>query len=71
MNVFEFRNRLIEDYRAYITSFISIRDPRIQERVEQDLTAGLLWPEPRIALNPAFAPGAWIDALVAQKALHP
>jgi len=27
MNVFEFRNRLIEDYRAYVTSFLRIQDP--------------------------------------------
>lgn len=70
MNVFELRNRLIEDYRAYVTSFVSIRDPRIQTQVETELSGGLLWPEPRIALNPAFAPGAWIDELVQQQVLH-
>lgn len=71
MNVFELRDRLIEDYRAYVTSFVSIRDSRIQTQVETELTGGLLWPEPRIALNPAFAPGAWIDELVQEQVLHP
>src|SRR5574342_3253 len=71
MNVFEFRSRLIADYSAYIESFISIRDPRIQQRVETDLEEGLLWPEAQIALNPAFAEGAWIDDLVHQGVLHP
>ncbi len=70
MNVFEFRNRLIEDYRAYVTSFLRIQDPRIRERVEADLAEGLLWPEPRIGMNPAFAEGAWIDDLVAKGILH-
>jgi ATP-dependent helicase YprA (DUF1998 family) len=70
MNVFEFRDRVIADYGAYIKSFISIRDGRIRERVETDLEGGLLWPEPRIGLNPAFAEGAWIDELVQQKVLH-
>jgi len=70
MNVFEFRNRVISDYGAYIRSFISIRDGRIRERVETDLQGGLLWPEPRIGLNPAFAEGAWIDELLHQKVLH-
>jgi hypothetical protein len=37
MNVFEFRNRVISDYGAYIKSFISIRDARIRDRVETDL----------------------------------
>src|SRR5690606_15915277 len=58
MNVFDFRDRLIADYVAYVTSFISIRDPRIRERVDQDLAEGLLWPEPSVGLNPSFAKGA-------------
>ena len=37
MNVFELRKRLIDDYRAYVRSFISIRDPRIKERVDREL----------------------------------
>jgi len=71
MNVFELRSRLIEDYSAYVKSFISIRDQRIRERVEADLNEGLLWPEARIGLNPSFAEGAWIDELVRQGVLHP
>ncbi len=71
MNVFEFRDRVIADYAAYIKSFISIRDERIRKRVATDLEGGLLWPEPRIGLNPAFAEGAWIDELVQQRLLHP
>lgn len=71
MNVFELRKRVIDDYGDYVRSFISIRDPRIREKVDAELAEGLLWPEPRIALNPAFAPGAWIDELVAQGTLHP
>ena len=71
MNVFEFRDRLVADYAAYVTSFISIRDPRVQTRVEQELAGGLLWPEPSIGLSPTFATGAWIDELVSQGVLVP
>ena len=70
MNVFELRRKVIDDYSAYVRSFISIRDTRIRERVERDLEEGLLWPQARIGLNPAFAEGAWVDDLVAQKTLH-
>src|SRR5258708_24534857 len=70
MNVFELRKRLIDDYSAYVRSFISIRDQRIRAQVENDLTEGLLWPEARIGLNPAFAEGAWIDDLVRDGVLH-
>lgn len=34
MDVFELRQRVIDDYRRYITSFISIRDQRIQAEVD-------------------------------------
>lgn len=70
MNVFEFRDRLVADYAAYVTSFISIRDLRIRDRVDEDLAEGLLWPEPSIGLNPSFATGAWVDELVSQGVLH-
>jgi len=71
MNVFELRRKVIDDYSAYVRSFISIRDPRIKARVEKDLEEGLLWPQARIGLNPAFAEGALVDDLVAKKVLHP
>jgi len=70
MNIFDFRNRLVADYADYVTSFIAIRNARIQQRVKSELDEGFLWPEPSIGLNPAFAPGAWIDELVRDRILH-
>ena len=70
MNIFHFRDRLVADYADYVTSFIAIRDERIQEEVKNELERGFLWPEPSIGLNPAFAKGAWIDELVSQGLLH-
>jgi hypothetical protein len=40
MDVFELRRRLIDDYRAYVTSFISIRDERIRQKVDDELADG-------------------------------
>ncbi|MCL4821584.1 MAG: DEAD/DEAH box helicase [Vicinamibacteria bacterium] len=71
MNVFELRRRVIDDYGAYVRSFISIRDERLRQAVDDELKAGLLWPEARIGLNPAFAEGGWIDDLVSSGLLHP
>ena len=34
MNVFELRDQLVDDYRAYTCSFIKIRDPWIKEFVD-------------------------------------
>jgi superfamily II DNA/RNA helicase/very-short-patch-repair endonuclease len=71
MDVFELRKRVVDDYQQYITSFIAIRDPRIQQEVDENLDAGLLWPEPRIGLNPSFETGGLIDEHVESGLLHP
>ena len=70
MDVFELRRRVVDDYQQYITSFISIRDPLIQAEVDNNLDAGLLWPEPRIGLNPSFETGGLIDEHVESGLLH-
>jgi ATP-dependent helicase YprA (DUF1998 family) len=70
MNIFDFRNRIVADYAAYVTSFIAIRDEKIQQRVKAELDEGFLWPEPSIGLNPSFAAGAWINELVRDGVLH-
>src|SRR5262245_14154255 len=71
MNVFALRHRLVGDYQAFITSFLTIADQRIRAHVDEALVAGLLWPDPLIQLNPAFEPGEWIDELVGAGVLHP
>lgn len=70
MNIFDFRDALIGDYKAYVESFINIRDARIREKVSNNLAEGVLWPNPLVQLNPAFEPGLWIDEFVKQGALH-
>ncbi len=71
MDVFELRQRLIDDYAAYVRGFLRIRDPQVERCVQENLDSGVLWPEPLIQLNPAFEPGDWIDTLVDQGVLHP
>lgn len=70
MQVFRLRDRLIEDYSHYVSSFIHIRDERIRRKVDEALGQGLLWPVPLIQLNPSFEPGEWIDELVEAGILH-
>jgi hypothetical protein len=57
MDFFELRRRLVGDYERYTRSFISICDERIRHEVCRNLAGGMLWPEPRIGLNPSFEPG--------------
>ena len=47
-----------------VQSFINIRDQRIRQKVDSEISAGLLWPEPLIQLNPKFKPGKSIVKLV-------
>ena len=71
MDIFDFRGKLIDDYAAYTRSFITVREPNLRQFVEEQLEAGVLWPEPLIQLNPSFEPGDGIDDLVAAGVLHP
>jgi hypothetical protein len=70
MQIFEFRNEVIADYKKYIESFISIVDPDIRKTVDQALKDGFLWRDPLVQINPNFAPGKKIDDLVAEQLLH-
>ena len=70
MDVFDLRNRLVEDYARYTRSFIKIADARINAKVDDALIAGALWPEPLLQLNPTFLPGGTIDDLVRDGTLH-
>ncbi len=71
MDVFDLRQRVIDDYSGYIRSFFTIRDERIAERVEAALAEGLLWPHPLVQLSPSFEPGESLEQLIAAGDLHP
>jgi len=70
MDVFDLHQHVVKDYAAYTKSFIRISDARISATVQQEISEGLLWPEPLLQLNPSFAPGKRIDELVAEGVLH-
>ena len=70
VDVFGLRDQLVADYADYTRSFIRVRDEHLATIVNEELDNGLLWPDPLIQLNPAFAPGKHIDELVADGTLH-
>lgn len=70
MDVFELHRHVVDDYATYTKSFIRISDERIAEAVRQEISNGLLWPDPLLQLNPSFAPGKRIDDLVHEGILH-
>src|SRR5256885_5645387 len=70
MDVFDLRQRLVDDYADFTRSFVNIRDPRIAAHVDHELAEGLLWPEPIVQLNPAFESGGTVEELIAAGTLH-
>lgn len=55
INIFELRERVINDYKEYIQSFIQIENDRIKQEVLQSiLLSNKLWPEPLIQFSPAY-----------------
>ena len=70
VDAFAIRDRLVTDYAEYVRSFITVKDRRMKEYVDDVLAGGTLWPEPLIQLNPAFEPGESLQDLVSDNALH-
>lgn len=71
MNVFQLRERLVQEYGEFTRSFLTIADPRIGDFVKKELDEGLLWPEAMVQLNPAFEMAETVDELVNARVLHP
>ncbi|MFN0029920.1 MAG: DEAD/DEAH box helicase [Acidimicrobiales bacterium] len=71
MNIFDVRERLVDDYRGFTSAFVSPRDERIRQFVDDRLAEGAQWPDPWISLNPSFASGGTITELIAAGLLHP
>lgn len=64
MDVFQVRDKVIDDYREFTTSAVDVKDQRLKDFYQGELEAGRQWPEPWISLNPAFEVGGRIDDLV-------
>ncbi len=71
MNILKFHNRLIENYRNYITSFLNIKDPGISQFVDNEIQNKKLWPDPLVQFNPTYQPGSALKKLTNEKILHP
>ena len=64
MDAFGVLKDVLDDYESFVQGFLNIRDPDVLEKVEQEIANGLLWPEPWLALNPAFESGGTVSDLV-------
>jgi hypothetical protein len=71
MDVFSFRDRVVEDYGQFSRSFTLIKAPDLRDFVDGRYGAGEYWPSPLIQLNPSFVGGGSIGSLVEEGLLHP
>lgn len=71
VDAFGIHQQLIDDYRAFTSGFVDIRDRRLSARVAERLESGVQWPDPWVSLNPSFASGGRVSDLIAEGLLHP
>ncbi|MEV5704496.1 DEAD/DEAH box helicase [Actinoallomurus sp. NPDC052274] len=71
MDVFRVHGQLIDDYRAFTSGAVSVRDENIAAKVREGLDDGEQWPDPWLSLNPSFASGGTVSDLVKADVLHP
>ena len=71
MDAFGVLNEVLDDYENFVKGFLEIKDDQIRSKVEKEIADGLLWPEPWLALNPAFESGGSVSELVGKGVLDP
>ena len=71
MNVFELHGALIAEYKRFTSGGVIIKEPKIQNFIQDQMAKGDQWPAPFVALNPFFAPGGRVDELTETGVLHP
>jgi hypothetical protein len=71
VDAFAVLSNVLDDYKSFVQGFLNIRDPEILAKVQREVDNGLMWPEPWLALNPAFEPGGSVGDLIERGLLHP
>lgn len=71
MDVFEFRDKLVGDYRDLIRSFIQPKADNINTFLDSKYGGGRYWPSPLIQINPSYVIESTVESLAAQEVLHP
>ena len=66
MNVFEFRQTLVNEYAQFTRSFTRIKADDIRAFVDAEYASQKYWPEPLIQVNPNFQPGGSVESLLQQ-----
>jgi Lhr-like helicase len=71
LDVFEFRQHIVNEYAQFTRSFTRIRAADIRDYVESQYISQKYWPEPLVQINPNFKAGGTVQELVAAGQLSP
>jgi superfamily II DNA/RNA helicase len=71
MDILRTHSAVVQDYEAYIKSFLNIADEDIRAKVEESLKSGKLWPSPLLQFNPSFEVAGDVAVLTQQGVAHP
>jgi len=70
IDIFSIHQKIMDDYKHFVSSFINVKDEKIREVVESEINQGKFWPEPLIQFNPSFEIGETAEALCRKGILH-
>lgn len=71
MDVFRFRDTVVDEYRTFATSFTKIYAQDLRDKVTAIYDEGKFWPEPLLQINPKYKSADNIAALVKSSVLDP
>jgi len=69
MDVFEFRDRLVGDYRDFTRSFTQPSATDIKAFLDLEYDGGRYWPSPLIQINPSYVTEGNVESLATQRIL--
>ncbi len=70
MDIFKVHKNIVAEYESYIKSFINIKNEKIRDIVEKELSLKKLWPDPLIQFNPSYETGDNIEKLISDNIIE-
>lgn len=64
MDIIKIHKDLKEKYKEYISSFVTIKDKRIEEKVQDAISLETLWPDALIQFNPNYEIGQGVTDMI-------
>jgi superfamily II DNA/RNA helicase len=70
-DIFDFHDKVIENFELFSRSFTTIRAEDIRSTVDEEYAKKRYWPAPLIQINPNYKKASTVENLVKDNTLHP